>query len=115
KQPILLEPPQNVISSDSVEVCRQRSSRGIETSAVSHQYDEYFLSHVLCHRLRPAHMQRKFIDSALPPSIKRGERILVAGHHKPQQVHITGSRRQSHHLSVDASPPADTIDSREPV
>jgi hypothetical protein len=60
-------------------------------------------------------MKGEPVDTALAPSIDHRERIFIPGHHQLKQVQITGSRGRIHHLSVKASLPADTIDSRDKV
>jgi hypothetical protein len=60
-------------------------------------------------------MKGEPVDATLPPSIDHRERIFIPAHHQLKQVQITGSRGQIHHLSVKASLPADTIDSRDEV
>src|SRR5207253_6462283 len=45
KHPVLLEPSQNIIARDAVEVRRQRASAWIVSVCFANQHDEYFLSH----------------------------------------------------------------------
>ena len=60
-------------------------------------------------------MKGELVDATLPLPIDHCERIFIPGHHQLKEVQITGSRGQIHHLSVKASLPADSIDSRDKV
>src|SRR5829696_5679834 len=63
---------------------------------LAHQKEKHLLRHVLGNRRRPAHLQREPVDATVPASIQERERLLVSGHHRPQQFAICRFAFQVH-------------------